>query len=300
MKLNAIHVEPTNLCTLKCAGCARTDFLNQWPQHWKNHNLDINQLLKFLDIDLLNRQVKLCGNYGDPIYHPDLIDFVKKLKERGAVISMITNGSYKKAEWWQELVALLDQQDKITFSVDGTLENFTQYRVNADAESILTGMKICAESQCRTVWKYIPFSFNQSNIDEVKKFSESIGIQQFRLDFSDRFSEENTSLKPDSQLISERYHLQNDWKSNKITSVDPQCASGVEHFITADGFYSPCCFIASHRFYYKTPFGKNKKQYDISQYTLSEILERPQVVEFYQNLDQQSACQFFCPKNPGG
>jgi hypothetical protein len=53
--------------------------------------------------------------------------------------------------------------------------------------------------------------------------------------------------------------------------------------------------VADHRFYYKTPFGKNKKEYDISTTTLSQILKRPAVVEFYRTLDDHSVCQFNCP-----
>jgi hypothetical protein len=70
---------------------------------------------------------------------------------------------------------------------------------------------------------------------------------------------------------------------------------GIDHFITADGFYSPCCFIADHRFYYKTIFGKQKKFYNIQEYTLSQMLAESTVIDFYQNLDQQPGCQFNCP-----
>ena len=93
---HGFHIEPTNICTLKCSECSRTKFLNQWPEHWKNHSLDIDQLLNFLDIDLINVPILLCGNYGDPIYHPKFIDFVTNLKQKGAILSMVTNGSYKK------------------------------------------------------------------------------------------------------------------------------------------------------------------------------------------------------------
>jgi MoaA/NifB/PqqE/SkfB family radical SAM enzyme len=298
MDVNGFHIEPTNICTLKCAGCARTLFLNQWPNHWKNHSLSIEQLLKFLDVSLVDKQIVLCGNYGDPIYHPDFINFVKQLKDRGAHISIITNGSYRKSHWWRELVSILDKKDKIKFSVDGTFENFTEYRVNADRDSILEGMKICSDSTVQTVWKYIPFLFNQETIDEAKKISESIGIQEFQIDLSDRFHENMADLKPaDTQLVAQRYSLQHDWRINKPNSVNPQCNNGTQHFVTADGFYSPCCYLADHRFYYKTPFGKNKKQYNISQYTLSEILQKPQVIEFHQTLDQQPGCQFNCPSS---
>ena len=300
MDITGFHIEPTNICTLECAGCARTRFIDQWPQHWKNHSLDINKLLKFIDIDLTDKRITLCGNYGDPIYHPDFIDLVIGLKSRGAVISITTNGSYKKQQWWEDLVDILSPQDTVIFSVDGLPTNFTQYRVNADWESILVGMQVVSAALCNSVWKYIPFAFNQDNITEANTLSNQIGIKSFQVDLSDRFDEQTESLRPDTTLLGSRYLAQINWKSNNTNSaIDPKCNQGNSHFITADGYYSPCCFLADHRFYYKTPFGKNRSQYDISKHTLSEILQQPQTVEFYQNLDQQPGCQYNCPKNAG-
>ena len=117
--IDGFHIEATNICTLKCAGCARTRFINQWPQHWQNHSLDINQLLNFLDIDLTGRTILLCGNYGDPIYHPNFIEFVSKLKRAGITLLITTNGSYRTKSWWQELVSHLDSQDIIKFYENG-------------------------------------------------------------------------------------------------------------------------------------------------------------------------------------
>lgn len=300
MDVTRFHIEPTNICTLKCSGCARTRFIEQWPQHWKNQSLDVDFLLDFLDVDLTDKKIVLCGNYGDPIYHPDFINFVKKLKSQGVILSINTNGSYKNQEWWRELVDNLDSNDLITFSVDGTPENFTQYRINADWESIKVGMDVVADSKCGSSWKYIPFAFNQFDIDQVKQLSQDIGIKQFYVEFSDRFDEKTKELMPDMSLIGSRYSAQTEWKSNSSESkVNPKCNSGREHFITAEGHYSPCCYLADHRFYYKTLFGKNKKQYDIRNHTLTEILQQPQTIDFYQTLDQQSGCQYNCPKTVG-
>lgn len=294
--ITGIHIEPTNICTLKCSGCARTRFINQWPQHWKNHSLDIDQLLNFLDIDLTDKSIGLCGNYGDPIYHPDFIELVSKLKARGARLCITTNGSYKKQDWWESLVEQLTSNDVVTFSVDGTPSNFTEYRVNANWESIETGMKVVVNSSCQSVWKYIPFSFNQNNIAEVEKLSKQIGIKKFQPEPSDRFDDQTFSLKPDNKLLGARYSAQENWKfNNRSTSIDPKCNQGSEHFITAEGYYAPCCYLADHRFYYKTQFGKNKPQYDIRHYTLTKILQQLPTVEFYQTLPQQSGCQYNCP-----
>lgn len=298
--VTGFHIEPTNICTLKCSGCARTRFIEQWPRHWRNHSLDIDQLLNFLDIELTGKKILLCGNYGDPIYHPNFIDLVARLKQRGADLWITTNGSYKTQEWWTELVSNLTSTDLVTFSVDGTPDNFTKYRVNADWQSIRVGMEVVAKSQCNSTWKYIPFAFNQQDIETVEQLSQSIGIKNFRVELSDRFDEQTRELMPDVSLLGSRYLPQVKWKSDQSDlTLTPKCHSGQEHFITADGYYTPCCYLADHRFYYKTPFGKNKKQYDIGQHTLSEILQQPTTVEFYQTLDQQPGCQFNCPNTVG-
>jgi organic radical activating enzyme len=253
-------------------------------------------LLTFLYIDLTNKHINLCGNYGYPIYHPEFIQFVQRLKQRGAIIEIHTNGSYKSQAWWTELVNVLTEKDTVIFSIDGLPENFTEYRINADWESILTGIKVVADASCHSVWKYIVFSFNQHNIDSAESLSTSLGIKEFKTQFSNRFDEHTEHLIPDKKFLDSHYNSQITWKLGQRNSkVNPGCNDGWSHFITADGHYSPCCWLADHRFYYKTPFGKNKKLYDINHQTFSELIQQPTTIDFYQNLEQQPGCQYNCP-----
>lgn len=297
--LNGLHIEPTNICTLKCAGCARTRFITQWPKHWKNHSIDIDALIDFIDIDMSGLEIHLCGNYGDPIYHPDLVPLVKYLKSQQASVSITTNGSHRQASWWEQLVEEMDSQDTVTFSIDGVPENFMQYRENADWSSILQAIKICVASGIGTVWKYIPFSFNQNHIHQAQQLSQDLGMTSFRLTRSDRFDRETEHLMPDTDLLGERFSAQQAIKNQDSTEivVDPKCHKGREHFISADGFYGPCCFIGDHRFYYKTFWGKEKKTYDIRHTTLTRLLAREQVIDFYRNIPKNPpmVCQYSCP-----
>jgi wyosine [tRNA(Phe)-imidazoG37] synthetase (radical SAM superfamily) len=251
-----IHLEPTNICTLKCSGCARTTFIEKWPQHWQNHSIDIDQLNKFLDIDLQNKTITLCGNYGDPIYHNQFHELISSLKSRGARLYIVTNGSYRTADWWNKTVAVLNNLDQIVFSVDGLPENFTQYRKNADWNSIHQAMQICAEATCKTEWKFIPFSFNENDIESARALSEKLGLDSFKVDPSDRFDNQNNYLKPLGNYIGTRYASRQSWQYNQTLPIDPQCSDHQSHYISADGYYSPCCYVADHRFYYKTKFGK--------------------------------------------
>jgi MoaA/NifB/PqqE/SkfB family radical SAM enzyme len=296
--VRGFYIEPTNICTLKCSGCARTRFIDQWPQHWKNHSLDIDQLLNFLDVDLKNKSISLGGNYGDPIYHPDFINFIRRLKQAGATIHIGTNGSYKTKEWWQQLTDLLEATDRIIFAIDGIPENFKQYRKNADWDSIEIGIKTSVASRCQTTWKYIPFSFNENDIDSARTMSNEFGIDVFTVEPSDRYDKLTAGLIPTKiDFIGKKFNAQQNFKKvQQIVNLAPKCNNDREHYISAEGFYSPCCRVADHRFYYKTNFGKQKKQYDIRNTTLSQLLEKDNVIEFYNNLEQHSVCQYSCPE----
>jgi hypothetical protein len=103
---------------------------------------------------------------------------------------------------------------------------------------------------------------------------------------------------PDFSKLGTRFQSQQEFKQNIAQQVDPKCRGGSDHFITATGHYVPCCFLADHRFYYKNIFGKNLNQFDIRTTTLTRILDQPQVIEFYANIDHDPipACQYNCPK----
>jgi MoaA/NifB/PqqE/SkfB family radical SAM enzyme len=293
--VQGIHLEPTNICTLKCPGCPRTRFINQWPKNWRNHSIDTKALLRFLDIDLSGIRIELCGNYGDPIYHPDLAGLIHDLKTRGAMISLITNGGHRRRSWWQELVQELSSDDSVTFSIDGIPENFTQYRINGDWPTTQDAIEVCVKAPCKTVWSFIPFSYNENNIEQAKQLSQDLGIDQFQINRSSRFDEQTMHFKPSDDLVGIQWHSQQNWKQTiTVKKMIPQCNNGLTHFISADGHYMPCCYVGDHRFYYKNKFGKNRKQYQIEDTTLSQILNRAQVAEFYNTLDQQPVCQFNC------
>jgi MoaA/NifB/PqqE/SkfB family radical SAM enzyme len=306
-ELLGLHIEITNLCTLKCAGCARTQFIKQWPSHWQNHSLNIDVLSKFLDINLNGKVITLCGNTGDCIYHPEFHSFLEYFKKNGAHLRIFSNGSYRSKTWWEQTSSYLDQNDTFVFSIDGLPENFTQYRINADWNSIAIGIEAMANSAAKTIWKYIPLGFNEDNINQAKELSKELGIDTFFIEKSNRFDNnhvhgyELTQLKPvNESLVDLKLKKHEQWVNNdRNFGVTPTCADLRSHFISADGFYSPCCFIADYRWYYKTIFGKQKNQYSISDYTISELFQKTEFVEFYKGINNNPICQFNCPNTQG-
>mgnify|MGYP000622119401 CR=1 FL=1 len=298
MKLTQVqgfHIELTNKCTLKCPACARTKFLDKWPQHWKNHSIDPNDLFNFLDIDLQGKIITLSGNYGDPIYHNNFLDIVKTLKSHGANVYVNTNGSYKCPKFWQDLCDLLTEQDRITFAIDGIPENFTQYRINADWTSIKIALDFVSKSVVQKVWQYIIFSYNQDTVEQAKQISKSFGFD-FKIVHSDRYDETTYWLQPDESYINEKNSSKLLFKQGQpVDKINPLCSDGCQHYISADGYYSPCCMVAEHSFYYKTLFGKQKRSFAINETSFSSVLDLQTTQEFYSSLPNQPVCQFNCP-----
>jgi organic radical activating enzyme len=300
-QITGFHIEPTNMCTLKCPRCARTKFIERFSSQWTNKNLNLTHLKQFLDIDLTNKDIALCGNYGDPIYYPQLFEMIAYFKGAGANVTISTNGSYKSWDWWRQLADLLDYKDTVIFGIDGIPDNFTQYRINADWPSIKLGIDVLTKTDINTVWQYIPFAFNEDTIETAQQLSQTMGFDEFLILPSDRW-DENDNLQS-TNYAGDRTTAIVTWKNtpaqDRVSDVDAKCKNlNNQHYISADGYYMPCCFVGDHRFYYKSEFYKNRSQYNISTTTISEILASSQSKDFYNTLEDAKLnyCTFNCPK----
>lgn len=255
--------------------------------------------MRFLDIDLEGKSVFMCGNYGDPIYHPRFAELCGAFRQRGCRIRIVTNGSHRNQQWWQQVCDELTDQDEVTFSIDGVPENFTQYRINADWGSIEQGIRTCVSRNIPTIWKFIPFSFNQHSLDAARSLSRDLGMYAFQVEHSDRFDTETQHLKPTAAMLGDRIFAQTQLVQGGTLGVDPDChKSGNTYFVSATGHFAMCCYLADHRFFYKTDFGRDRASYDIRAWTLTQILQRPSLVTWFKSipLAPESGCQFNCPK----
>lgn len=291
-----LHIELTNRCTLKCPKCSRTEFQNRFGMKaWQNHDIELSELKNFLDCDLTGLKINLCGTYGDPIYYKDLYSAVEYFKSNGAWIELTTNGSYRDEHWWQSISSLLTAQDIINFSIDGVPDNFTQYRVNANWDSILVGFKHTVASGALVRYKFIPFSFNEASIETAQQLAQELGAV-FHYEYSDRWASNDDPLKPkNDKLTSVRSESLIHWQPNRQYSIMPKCkTNNLEHYISAEGYYIPCCFMSDYRSYYKTVFHKEKERFNISKTTLSSVLQN--LESFYSTIESTplDVCKYHC------
>lgn len=167
-RTKTIEVELSTKCPLSCSECPR---VIQKPsiEKW---NAGFLKTKPFLDnIDSFYKKINFCGAYGDAIYHPDLADIFSHIVNLGIKFRLETNGGYVSKERWKTLADALtynsSRKELITFSIDGSKDNFTQYRTNGDWKGTSAGLEIFGEYGINTQWKLITFEYN-TNYDTLK------------------------------------------------------------------------------------------------------------------------------------
>jgi MoaA/NifB/PqqE/SkfB family radical SAM enzyme len=165
----------------------------------------LSDFKKGFPIDTLNhiKHFIFCGDLGDPIYATEFLEIVEYIKQNSDIrLRIVTNGSYKKPKWWNNLGLLLDHNDMVTFSVDGWDDQSNNlYRVNSDFDSIVQGIQALKQSStCTIKWSTIYFAFNQDHIDHIRSLAKHLGCHQFQTVKSSKFKGRYLSNNIDSLL----------------------------------------------------------------------------------------------------
>lgn len=194
-KLKQIHLELTRRCPIECPKCPRT---KEKGTYNANTDIDLSLLKRSLEGQYLD--LIICsGNLGDPIYHPNLFEILEFLKSKCDVIKLHTNGSGKKESWWKEYYNVIRKTDITVFGLDGLEDTNQLYRKNQNWYQVFDAMKIGKKQNKQIIWQWIPFSFNEDQINEAKILARRNGIN-FLLLKSHRW-EENDHLKPKNKNL---------------------------------------------------------------------------------------------------
>lgn len=293
------HIEISSKCTLRCPRCARQEV----PNTLVNTELDLeffkrNFTSEFVQANL--EKITFCGDDGDPIYAHDLVPVIEYIKSiRPVQIVIVTNGSHRKTEWWQELGRVLDHRDTVHFSIDGWDDaSNNQYRVNSDFDSIIAGIKtLRASSPCQLTWAAIAFGFNQNHIDRMQGMASNLGMDTFQLTKSTKFGSIYSSygsqdpLEPDPAFVSQSHRFERVivplqptesiisetnlklYRTVKSRNgVTPLCEIGNKGlYIDARGRLFPCCWVAN-RYTHNSEWQGIASKFDLTQRTLTDAL----------------------------
>jgi hypothetical protein len=234
-----------------------------------------------------------------------LIPVIRYIKNIKAVeIVIVTNGSHKKSQWWQELGSVLTEQDTVHFSIDGwNNESNNLYRVNSDFDSIEQGVKaLRSSSQCRMIWAVIAFQFNQNYLYDMISLAQSWGMDGFQTTKSTKFGKiypaygQADPLQPADQYVSNSHRFEREtvlldvrglnnhvWKTHpvnielyknikEIKGIKPLCEIGNKGlYIDAQGRLFPCCWVAN-RYAHNSEWKAIAAKFDLHRRTLADAL----------------------------
>lgn len=133
--LTRVYIEPTNRCNLECLTCIR----NVWDEPlgimgWET----FERILKGIQGFIPNPTVFL-GGFGEPFVHPKIIEMIRKAKDLGGSVELITNGILLTEDISEQLIET--GLDVLWISIDGVKpESYSDVRLGATLPTVLENL----------------------------------------------------------------------------------------------------------------------------------------------------------------
>ena len=260
-----ISIELTNRCNLNCPFClvglqndqesvAHHDLGRQWGK------MDLGLAEKIISdsADFGIQEVMLTFQ-GEPLLHPQFVNFVELVKDHNMKPVLFTNGLLLSAEKSRSIIRA--GLHSIRFSVDGASQDVYQLnRVGGNFEKVYRNMaefiqiKNQENSPIYAMWQFIAMRNNEHQIEKAREMAEAIDIPFF----VKTFAESNPDLAP----VTPEYQRK---------PLAKPCLDIYRNiFVFWDGSVVPCCFDLR---------GKELMG-NLNENTLEEIWNGSQYVEF--------------------
>lgn len=183
-KRNRITIDVTNKCTNLCPGCSR-------QKDWNNGKNIPGEELSIKSWEMITDYfdaIGMCGQISDPTLHNDFHTLLKIAMKKNVKLEINCAASYRSKEWYTQSFQLTQGYQNIqwVFGIDGLPKDSHKYRINQDGEKLYEVMKTCAAMGHRVTWQYIPFNFNENDIDTCVQMAQDIGVK-FKLLRSSRW-----------------------------------------------------------------------------------------------------------------
>lgn len=272
-EIKMVHFEPTQKCQASCPMCDRNKNGGDVNQYLTNRDMSIDEFKNIFSVNFL-KQIKsfmMCGNHGDPILCPDLIDICKYIRNANKKINLyvITNGGARTIEWWTELAQWVSH---VNFSVDGLEDTNHFYRQGVQWHKVEENMDAFISAGGVADWTFLVFGYNEHQVEDARQFAQLMGVRNFIVKKSGRYVDSATLTNKEEHHVLDRKnnfnHLLtkpvNEKYQNKATETDygkivdkfgslenyiqvadinPKCANKKEIYVSAEGLVFPCCWL---------------------------------------------------------
>ncbi len=135
-QLAKLYIEPTNWCNLACRTCMR----NVWdePAGMMTEAVFARTLEGLRAFS--PPPTVFLGGFGEPLFHPKIVEMVAQAKALGAPVELITNGTLLNARLARDLIAA--GLDVLWVSLDGaTPASYADVRLGAELPKVVENIK---------------------------------------------------------------------------------------------------------------------------------------------------------------
>ncbi len=179
--LTKVYVEPTVACNLDCITC----FRNEWEQPiGRMSGETFAEIIKGLkELDPIPSVY--FGGIGEPLFHPDTIDWIGKAKSLGVKVELITNGTILTEKISRQLIE--SGLDVLWVSIDGASEKtYADVRIGAELPRIVENLKRFVKMRPPTHFPkpeigiaFVAMKRNIADLPEVIKLGKSLKAKYY-------------------------------------------------------------------------------------------------------------------------
>ena len=283
-----VHFEPTQMCQASCPMCDRNKNGGEVNQYLKDESMTIEGFKKAFSKEFLAnlKTFFFCGNHGDPIFAPDMLEHAKYVRECNPEINMFvtTNGGARKPEWWEELAKVVSF---VNFSVDGLQDTNHFYRQGVKWQNVEDNMAAFCDAGGYAKWTFLVFNYNEHQVEQARMFAELIGVKDFIVKKSGRYINtadlkkkddhqavfrgkdairlsppkdpkyRNKAIDNDYDKIVEKYGSMDSFID--IAEIKPKCLQKQEIYVSAEGLVFPCCWLAGQVYKWWRPIESSQE-----------------------------------------
>jgi radical SAM protein with 4Fe4S-binding SPASM domain len=240
----AISIEPTTSCNLRCPECLSG--LRSFSR--PTGMLDFDFYKRIIDQVSPSLSYLILYFQGEPYLNPDFFNLIEYASKKNIYTTTSTNAHY--LDDIRAKQTILSGLDKIIISIDGTdQETYEKYRIGGSINKVIEGIQKLVywknklnKSNPLIVLQYLIFKTNQHQIDQIKKLSEALNVDQLNLKTAQIYDfQDGSGLIPDNTNYS-RYKKVNGKYVIKNKLLNKCWRMWSSSVITWDGKVVPCCF----------------------------------------------------------
>lgn len=181
--LARIYVELTNSCNIDCRTCMR----NSWElETGFMSDLHFEKLADEVAA-MVDPPLVFFGGIGEPLSHPKALAHIRRMRDAGAEVDLITNGTLLDAERIEELIAV--GLRRLWVSIDGAHpESYSDLRLGASLPGVLANLERLKARKLRLASTrpevgiaFVAMEQNIADLPKVVQLGMSLGAERFSI-----------------------------------------------------------------------------------------------------------------------